>query len=97
MLKNLMPFAFACAAALIAPGTASAQVAAPAAAGKAGAAEPLRVGFVYVSPMSELAGRRSTTSALMEKALGDKARVSVVDKVAEGADAERVILRKATG
>jgi simple sugar transport system substrate-binding protein len=57
------------------------------------AAAPLKVGFVYVSPVGEAgwtaqhdAGRRQ-----LESALGDRVRVTYVDKVPEGADAERVI------
>ncbi|MDQ6681461.1 MAG: BMP family ABC transporter substrate-binding protein, partial [Pseudomonadota bacterium] len=54
---------------------------------------PLKIGFVYVSPVGEAGwsyqhdlGRRE-----MEKALGDKVRTTVVEAVAEGADSERVI------
>lgn len=61
----------------------------------AGAAEkePLKVGFVYVSPIGEAGwtwqqdiGRKE-----MEKALGDKVKTQYVEDVPEGADAERVI------
>lgn len=55
--------------------------------------EPLKVGFVYVSPVGDAGwtyqhdlGRRA-----MEKALGDKVRSTVVESVAEGPDAERVM------
>ncbi len=54
---------------------------------------PLKVGFVYVSPVFEAGwtqqhdqGRRA-----MEAALGDKVKTTVVADVPEGADAERVI------
>jgi basic membrane protein A and related proteins len=54
---------------------------------------PLKVGFVYVSPVFEAGwtqqhdqGRRA-----MEAALGDKIKTTVVADVPEGADAERVI------
>ena len=57
------------------------------------AAEPLKVGFVYVSPIGEAGwtwqqdiGRRE-----MEAALGDKVKTQYVEDVPEGADAERVI------
>jgi simple sugar transport system substrate-binding protein len=57
------------------------------------AQQPLKVGFVYVSPIGDAGwtfqhddGRRQ-----MEKALGAKVAVKVVDNVPEGADAERVI------
>ena len=56
-------------------------------------AEPLKVGFVYVSPIGDAGwtfqhdeGRKQ-----MEKALGGKVESRVVENVAEGADAERVI------
>ena len=56
-------------------------------------APPLRVAFVYVSPVGDAGwshqhdlGRRE-----MERALGDRVRTTVVESVAEGADAERVI------
>jgi basic membrane protein A len=56
-------------------------------------AAPLKVGFVYVSPIGEAGwsyqhdlGRRA-----MEKALGSRVRSTVVESVAEGADSERVI------
>jgi simple sugar transport system substrate-binding protein len=57
------------------------------------AAEPLKVGFVYVSPVGD-AGWTSQHHAgrqAMDKALGDKVKSSFVEKVPEGADAERVI------
>ncbi|CAM5448498.1 BMP family ABC transporter substrate-binding protein [Eoetvoesiella caeni] len=54
---------------------------------------PLKVGFVYVSPIGEAGwtwqqdlGRRE-----MEKNLGDKVKTQYVEDVPEGADAERVI------
>ncbi len=61
--------------------------------GPAQAAEPLKVGFVYVSPIGDAGwtyqhdlGRRA-----LEAALGDKVKTSYVESVPEGADAERVI------
>lgn len=56
-------------------------------------ADPLKVGFVYVSPVGD-AGWTSQHHAGREemlKALGDKVTSSFVEKVPEGADAERVI------
>lgn len=57
------------------------------------AQEPLKVGFVYVSPIGEAGwtwqqdiGRRE-----LEEALGDKVKTQYVEDVPEGADAERVI------
>ena len=56
-------------------------------------APPLRVAFVYVSPIGDVGwshqhdlGRRE-----MERTLGDKVRTTAVESVAEGADSERVI------
>jgi len=58
-----------------------------------GAAEPLGVAFVYVSPIGDAGwtyqhdlGRKE-----MAAALGDKVKTSFVESVNEGADAERVI------
>jgi basic membrane protein A and related proteins len=56
-------------------------------------AEPAKIGFVYVSPVGD-AGWTSQHHAGREemvKALGDKVTTSFVEKVPEGADAERVI------
>ncbi len=64
----------------------------------ASAADKLKVGFVYVSPIGDAGwtyqhdqGRKA-----LEKALGDKISTSYVESVAEGADAERVINSLAT-
>jgi simple sugar transport system substrate-binding protein len=79
MVKNLVR-ALACA--LILPATPTLR-----------AAEPLKVGFVYVSPVGQAGwsyqhdlGRKA-----MEQALGDRVRSTVVESVPEGADAERVM------
>src|SRR5205814_6264423 len=57
------------------------------------AQEPLKIGFVYVSPVGDAGwtfqhdqGRKE-----MEKALGAKVQTKAVENVPEGADAERVI------
>lgn len=62
-------------------------------AGAAVAQEPLKIGFVYVSPIGDAGwtfqhdqGRKE-----MEKALGAKVTTKFVENVPEGADAERVI------
>ena len=62
-------------------------------AGGAGAQQPLKIGFVYVSPIGDAgwtfqhdSGRKE-----MEKALGAKVATKYVENVPEGADAERVI------
>ncbi len=61
--------------------------------GAAGADEPLKIGFVYVSPIGDAGwtyqhelGRQE-----LEAAFGDKVKTSYVESVPEGADAERVI------
>lgn len=61
------------------------------------AAEPLKIGFVYVSPVGDAGwtfqhelGRRA-----LVKALGGKIKTSFVESVPEGADAERVIRKLA--
>src|ERR1700704_2829829 len=58
-----------------------------------GAEEPVKVGFVYVSPIGDAgwtfqhdSGRKE-----MEKALAGKVTTKFVESVPEGADAERVI------
>jgi basic membrane protein A and related proteins len=64
-------------------------------AGAAGApgAEPLKVAFVYVSPIGDAGWtfQHDTGRKQMEKALGDKVKVTFVESVNEGADSERVI------
>ena len=55
--------------------------------------QPLKIGFVYVSPIGD-AGWTTQHNAgreQMAKALGPKVSTSFVEKVPEGADAERVI------
>jgi len=59
----------------------------------AASAAPLQIGFVYVSPIGDAGwsyqhelGRRE-----LQATLGDKVKTSYVEKVGEGADAERVI------
>ncbi len=61
--------------------------------GPSAGAEPLKVGFVYVTPVSDAGwtyqhelGRRE-----LQAALGDKVETTFVESVPEGADAERVI------
>jgi len=68
-------------------------------ASAAGAQEPLKIGFVYVSPIGDAGwtyqhelGRRQ-----LEAALGAKIKTSFVESVPEGADAERVIRQFASG
>ena len=55
--------------------------------------EPLKVGFVYVSPIGDAGWtfQHDTGRKEMEKALGGKVTTKYVENVPEGADAERVI------
>jgi basic membrane protein A len=55
--------------------------------------EPLKVGFVYVSPIGDAGWttQHNRGREQMQAALGDKVITSFVEKVPEGADAERVI------
>ncbi|MCU0764761.1 MAG: BMP family ABC transporter substrate-binding protein, partial [Burkholderiaceae bacterium] len=56
-------------------------------------AEPLKVGFVYVSPIGDAGWttQHNRGREQMQAALGEKVSTSFVEKVPEGADAERVI------
>jgi simple sugar transport system substrate-binding protein len=60
--------------------------------------EPLKVGFVYVSPIGDAGWttQHNRGREQMQQALGDKVTTSFVEKVPEGADAERVIRDLAT-
>ncbi|MDO8387175.1 MAG: BMP family ABC transporter substrate-binding protein [Polaromonas sp.] len=54
---------------------------------------PLKIGFVYVAPITEAGWVRQHEDArkAVEVALGDRVQTTYVENVAEGADAERVI------
>ncbi len=54
---------------------------------------PLQIGFVYVSPIGEAGWtfQHDQGRLAMERALGARVRTSVVEAVAEGPDAERVM------
>lgn len=56
-------------------------------------APPLKVGFVYVTPVFEAGWTRQHDEGrlAMEKALGDRVKSTVVESVAEGPDSERVM------
>src|SRR3546814_16785696 len=60
------------------------------AAGAAGQ-EPLKIGFVYVSPIGEAGWTRQHDIGrkAMEQGLGDNIKTQLVDDVPEGADAHR--------
>jgi simple sugar transport system substrate-binding protein len=55
--------------------------------------EPIKAGFVYVSPITEAGWTRQHDEGrkAVERALGDKVKTTFVADVPEGADAERVI------
>jgi basic membrane protein A and related proteins len=57
------------------------------------AADPLKVGFVYVGPIGDHGWtyRHNVGRLAIERAFGDKVKTSFVESVSEGADAERVI------
>ena len=57
------------------------------------AAEPLQVGFVYVTPVGDAGWTYQHEQGRLEmlRALGPRVRTTVVEGVAEGADAERVM------
>lgn len=61
--------------------------------GAATAAEKMKVGFVYVGPVSDhgWSYEHDQGRQAVEKALGDKVSTTFVENVPEGADAERVI------
>ena len=66
-------------------------------AGTAGAAEKLKVGFVYVGPIGDHGWTYQHDRGRLdvEKAFGDKVETVYLEKVAEGPDAERAITRLA--
>jgi basic membrane protein A and related proteins len=70
----------------------AAALALPAAA-QPKAGEPLKIGFVYVSPIGDAGWtfQHDTGRKEMEKALGAKVTTKYIESVPEGSDAERVI------
>ncbi len=75
------------------PAAPQAEAKAEAKAAQPPKAEPLKVGFVYVSPVGDAGWttQHNRGREQMQAALGDKVTTSFVEKVPEGADAERVI------
>lgn len=73
------------------PAAAAAPAAAPVAAATPGA--PLKIGFVYVSPIGSAGWtyQHDQGRLIMERKLGAAVKTTVVENVAEGADAERVM------
>ncbi|NCW32643.1 MAG: BMP family ABC transporter substrate-binding protein [Betaproteobacteria bacterium] len=55
--------------------------------------EPLKVGFIYVGPVGDSGWTfaHDTARKVLDEKFGDRIKTSAVDKVPEGADAERVI------
>lgn len=95
MYKNLAAtlVAACCLAFGISPGLAQTQTPERAAAGAPPVKKPLKIGFVYVTPVTDAGwthqhdqGRKA-----LEARLGAQVVTSVVENVAEGPDAERVI------
>ena len=76
--------------ALVALASCAAALSTPAAAQPK---EPLKIGFVYVSPIGDAGWtfQHDTGRKEMEKALGAKVTTKYIESVPEGADAERVI------
>ena len=70
-----------------------AAAALPLGAGIARAQEPLKVGFVYVGPVGDFGWTYAHDQGrkLVEETFGDKVKVTFVENVAEGPDAERII------
>jgi simple sugar transport system substrate-binding protein len=68
-------------------------LAAPAIIRPAFAADPLKVGFIYVGPVEDFGWTHQHDLARkdLEAELGDKIKTTYVESVKEGADAERVI------
>jgi len=81
LIRNLSLVALcACAALLAAPAATQTK-------------EPLKIGFVYVSPIGDAGWtfQHDTGRKEMKNALGDKVTTKYIENVPEGADAERVI------
>ncbi|MDR0770052.1 MAG: BMP family ABC transporter substrate-binding protein [Burkholderiales bacterium] len=55
--------------------------------------EPLKIGFVYVSPIGDAGWtyQHDLARVALEKKFGDKIQVKYIESVPEGADAERVV------
>ncbi len=62
-------------------------------AAHAAPAEPLNIGFVYVSPVGDAGWtyQHERGRLALQQALGDRVRTTAVESVAEGPDAERVM------
>jgi len=73
--------------------TVTTTAAAAAGSASAPAAAPLKVAFVYVSPIGDAGWtyQHDQGRLAMERSLGDRVKTTVVESVAEGPDAERVM------
>jgi simple sugar transport system substrate-binding protein len=89
MYKNLAATAVAACCIFLAPQGAFSQTTTKPTA----AAAPLRIGFVYVAPLSDAGWVRQHEEGrkAVQAALGNKVQTTFVEDVAEGPDAERVI------
>ena len=61
--------------------------------GSANAADPLKVGFVYVGPIGDHGWtyEHDQSRLALEKAFGSKVKTTYLEKIPEGPDAERAI------
>ena len=68
------------------------------ATGPANAADPLKIGFIYVGPIGDhgWSYQHNVGRLEIEQAFGSKVKTSYVETVPEGADAQRVIRRLAS-
>jgi basic membrane protein A and related proteins len=92
MYKNLAATLVA-ACCFLSPFSASAQANLATSATPAPGREALKIGFVYVAPLTDAGWVRQHDEGrkAVQAALGDKVKTSYVENVAEGPDAERVI------
>ncbi len=89
MFKNLAATAVAACCISLAPSGAFSQTTSQ----TADAGKPLKIGFVYVAPLTEAGWVRQHEEGrkAVQAALGKRVQTTYVEDVAEGADAERVI------
>src|SRR5439155_25910535 len=72
--------------------TATAGLALASAAGRARAADPLKIGVAYVSPIAEIGWTKQHSLGVdaIRKKFGDKVQITVLDNIFQPQDAERV-------
>lgn len=72
--------------------------AAPTIIGRAAAADPLNIGFVYVGPVEDFGYTHAhdVSRKAMEAELGDQVKTTYIESVKEGPDSERVIAELAS-